>query len=103
MPLRPNTPLSRLQPPAGCHVLPFQCAIGLKALQVSTQSYTLILPTAHTSLGPLPQTPSKDKSTPVEGDHALPLQCRIVAVSPTAHTSLGPLPQTPWSSDVVKL
>jgi hypothetical protein len=61
-------------------------------------------PTAHTSLGPLPQTPVRAAllAALVGTDHALPFQCMIVP-PPTAHTSLDPVPQTPARAFVVPL
>jgi hypothetical protein len=51
-------------------------------------------PTAQTSVGPLPQTPSS--SFPVAvffRDQTVPFQWSVVPFCPTAHTSAGPLPQ----------
>ncbi len=53
-------------------------------------------PMAHTSLGPLPQTPLSQFVVPLETPaQALPFHRRMVPPMPTAQTSLGPLPQTP--------
>src|SRR4029077_9983909 len=61
-----------------------------------------VSPTAQTSSGPLPQTPSRNFVVPLgTGFHVVPFQRRTV--SPTAHPSLGPLTQTQSRCDVVPL
>src|SRR5450432_1113318 len=57
------------------------------------------VPTAHASLGPLPQTPDNVCVAPLGSagsalDQTEPSQCRIVRASPTTQTSLASLPQT---------
>src|SRR5258708_2546093 len=51
-------------------------------------------PTAHTSLGPLPQMPLKMVVVPLASEaHARPLQCPMEPRHPTARTSLLAGPQ----------
>jgi hypothetical protein len=61
-------------------------------------------PTAQTSFGPLPQTPTSALLVPLGTVvQTLPSQRTIVPAAPTAQTSLGPLPQTPASPLMVPL
>src|SRR5438309_1592840 len=58
-------------------------------------------PTAHTSVAPLPQTPSRKRVVPLGAlAQAAPFQCRVVPSCPTAQTSFCPLPHNPQMRDV---
>jgi hypothetical protein len=61
-------------------------------------------PTAHTSFGALPQTPSRMLLVALaNGVHSCPSQCWAVPPAPTAHMSFGALPQTAQRFWVVPL